>query len=89
MRWVETLESDLGKEAKDDLVAGRGLGIILKEQTIRFRYPVTYPDSVSQPAHRPSPKSHPALRRLSLPPVLPARSWSLTTDHVGVPAALD
>lgn len=47
MRWVETLESDLGKEAKDDLVAGRGLGIILKEQTIRFRYPVTYPDSVS------------------------------------------
>lgn len=47
MRWIETLESDLGKEAKDDLIAGRGLGVILKEQTIRFRYPVTYPDSVS------------------------------------------
>lgn len=80
MRWVETLESDLGKEAKDDLVAGRGLGIILKEQTIRFRYPVTYPDSVSV--------SPPLLSTSFLSYRCLSSSEWLTADHVGVPTAL-
>jgi acyl-CoA thioesterase FadM len=31
---------------------GRGMGFILKDITVRYKYPVTYPDTVSQsPSH--------------------------------------
>ncbi|BEJ06485.1 hypothetical protein CcaverHIS641_0310070 [Cutaneotrichosporon cavernicola] len=44
MKWIESLVPDLG-EVGQDYLYGRRTGFILKEQAVRYRYPVTYPDS--------------------------------------------
>lgn len=46
MRWFETLIPDLG-EAGEDFVAGRHTSMVLKEVSVRYRAPMTYPDAVS------------------------------------------
>ncbi|CAK9780581.1 unnamed protein product [Cutaneotrichosporon oleaginosum] len=45
MKWIESLVPDLG-EVGEDYLYGRRTGFILKEQAVRYRYPVTYPDSL-------------------------------------------
>ncbi|WOO82439.1 Kinesin-like protein KIF23 [Vanrija pseudolonga] len=46
VRFALTLAPELGQETADNWMYGRGMGWILKEQTIRYRLPVTYPDSL-------------------------------------------
>ncbi|KAL1408788.1 hypothetical protein Q8F55_005601 [Vanrija albida] len=46
VRFALTLAPELGQETAENWMYGRGTGWILKEQTIRYRRPVTYPDSL-------------------------------------------
>ena len=46
--WLMTLGNDLGgPERAQAMVKGQGISLILKSLSIKFKRPVTYPDTVS------------------------------------------
>ncbi|KAH8116344.1 HotDog domain-containing protein [Phellopilus nigrolimitatus] len=53
MHWLQSIGQELGgQERVRDMVAGKGISLILGEISVRFRRPVTYPDTLLI-AHRP------------------------------------
>ncbi|KAG6878886.1 hypothetical protein C0992_006899 [Termitomyces sp. T32_za158] len=47
MKWVQSLGHELGGQAKADaLIKGQGVSLILKSIEVRFRRPVTFPDTL-------------------------------------------
>ncbi|KAL1408828.1 hypothetical protein Q8F55_005642 [Vanrija albida] len=46
LRWFENLGADIGTDTAKDWTGGTGTGIILKDQYIRYRHAVTWPDAV-------------------------------------------
>jgi len=60
IQWMTRLGEEVGgKAAAADLIAGRGVGIILKSVKVDFKCPVTYPDTllISHRARPTDPKS--------------------------------
>lgn len=57
MKWLQELAIRAGGEqAAQQLLAGRGIGLILKKFDVDFKRPVTYPDTLLV-AHKFLPKS--------------------------------
>ena len=47
MKWILSLAHELGGPQKAaDMIAGKGISLILNQIDLRFRRPVTYPDTV-------------------------------------------
>lgn len=48
IEWVVALGNELGgPERAQDMLKGRGVSLILKSVSIKYKRPVTYPDTVS------------------------------------------
>ena len=48
MEWLVALGNELGgPERAQDMLKGRGVSLILKSLSIKYKRPVTYPDTVS------------------------------------------
>ncbi|WFD18075.1 hypothetical protein MCAP1_000287 [Malassezia caprae] len=46
MRWIQRMSRTLDPVHRDNLVQGRGIGVIVAASMCRYRRPVTYPDTV-------------------------------------------
>ena len=50
MKWITALGEDIGgPEAARKILTGKGVGFILKSIEVKFRRPVTFPDTVCLP----------------------------------------
>jgi hypothetical protein len=46
IRVLDSFEAQLGKDKTRMLMRGKGVGMMMSEASLRFLWPVTYPDSV-------------------------------------------
>lgn len=66
MQWMTSVGNEIGGPGiVDDIMRARGIGIILKSISVRYRRPVTYPDTVRPLPLTPSLMKHIKLKRLS------------------------
>lgn len=51
IQWMRSLALDLGgPDRANDMISGKGISLILKEISLKFRRPVLYPDTVRSPS---------------------------------------